>query len=167
MSRYLERADHVARQMDVHLAIVPEQDNDTAQRRRSRLISCLVNHERPLAPVETDYDLMHLLIFDEDNHNSVVQCIAAARENARQVREQINSQMWEQINQLYLSLQNADLNQTWEGQPHTFLHNINQEVYRFQASPTPASAGIRVGTLSSWGATSSGRQRRPTRSTWI
>ncbi len=132
MSRYLERADHVARQMDVHLAIVPEQDNDAAQRRRSRLISCLVNHERPLAPVETDYDLMHLLIFDEDNHNSVVQCIAAARENARQVREQINSQMWEQINQLYLSLQNADLNQTWEGQPHSFLHNINQEVYRFQ-----------------------------------
>ena len=42
MSRYLERADHVARQFDVHLTIVPEQAVDAAQQRRNRLIACLV-----------------------------------------------------------------------------------------------------------------------------
>jgi uncharacterized alpha-E superfamily protein len=34
MSRYLERADHVARGLDVHLTIVPEQGSEAVRRRR-------------------------------------------------------------------------------------------------------------------------------------
>ncbi|MFM7171525.1 MAG: alpha-E domain-containing protein, partial [Caldilinea sp.] len=36
MSRYLERADHIARQFDVHMTIVTEQAVDAARRRRRR-----------------------------------------------------------------------------------------------------------------------------------
>jgi uncharacterized alpha-E superfamily protein len=132
MSRYLERADHVARQFDVHLTIVTEQAVDVARRRRRRLITCLVSEDEHAAAEASDYDLAHLLTFDEDNPSSLVNCIASARENARQVREQINSQMWEQINQMYLAVRSQSLAELWRGQPHNFYHWINQEVYRFQ-----------------------------------
>jgi uncharacterized alpha-E superfamily protein len=61
-----------------------------------------------------------------------VRCIAAGRENARQVREQINSQMWEGINQLYQHMQSLSMDGIWAGEPHRFYHGINQEVYRLQ-----------------------------------
>jgi hypothetical protein len=132
MGRYIERADHVARQLDVHLTIVPEQAVEAARRRRNRLIACLVRPDYPAAAIQSDQDLAYLLTFDEDNPNSIVRCIASGRENARQVREQINSQMWEQINQLYLQMQMSSMTQIWVGQPHSFYHGINQDVYRLQ-----------------------------------
>ena len=132
MSRYLERADHVARQFDVHLTIVTEQAVDVARRRRRRLITCLVNEDEHAIAEATAYDLAYLLTFDEDNPSSLVNCIASARENARQVREQINSQMWEQINQMYLTMRSQSMADLWRGQPHNFYHWINQEIYRFQ-----------------------------------
>ena len=132
MGRYMERADHVARQLDVYLTIVPEQAVEAARRRRNRLIACLVRPDYPAAAVHSDQDLAYLLTFDEDNPNSIVRCIASGRENARQVREQINSQMWEQINQLYLQMQMSNMTQIWVGQPHSFYHGINQDVYKLQ-----------------------------------
>ncbi len=48
------------------------------------------------------------------------------------MREQINSQMWEQINQMYLTVRDQSMVELWRGQPHNFYHWINQEVYRFQ-----------------------------------
>jgi uncharacterized alpha-E superfamily protein len=131
MSRYLERADHVARQLDVHLTIVPEQATDAARRRRGRLIESLVS-EAYGGTANSDYELAALLTFDEDNPNSILTCVQLARENARQVREQINSQMWEQLNQIYLEVTEASLDQLWRGQPHAFYHRINQEVYQLQ-----------------------------------
>jgi uncharacterized alpha-E superfamily protein len=132
MGRYLERADHVARQLDVHLTIVPEQAVEAARRRRNRLIACLVRPDYPTASIQNDQDLAYLLTFDEDNPNSIVRCITGGRENARQVREQINSQMWEQINQLYLQMQTSSMAQIWAGQPHRFYHGINQDIYKLQ-----------------------------------
>ena len=47
----------------------------------------------------------HYLIFDAANPHSVVSCIARARENARMMRHQIASEMWEILNRFYLDLQ--------------------------------------------------------------
>ena len=38
------------------------------------------------------------------NPNAVVTCIARARENARGVRDQISTEMWEELNRLHLYL---------------------------------------------------------------
>jgi uncharacterized alpha-E superfamily protein len=132
MGRHMERADHVARQLDVHLTIVPEQAVEAARRRRNRLIACLVRCDYPATTIQNDQELAHLLTFDEDNPNSIVRCIAGGRENARQVREQINTQMWEQINQLYLQMQSSSMALIWSGQPHRFYHGINQDAYQLQ-----------------------------------
>jgi uncharacterized alpha-E superfamily protein len=145
MSRYLERADHVARQLDVHLSISPEQASEAAQRRRRRLVASLIGEHFPDSGAQSDFDLVNLLTFDESNPNSILHCIGIARDNARQVREQIDPQMWEQINQLYLALQNASLANIWQGQPHHFYHGINQNVYRFQGI-----TDARMGRDQSW-----------------
>jgi uncharacterized alpha-E superfamily protein len=82
--------------------------------------------------VQSDYQLYDLLVFDQTNTNSVIACIAAARENARQVREQVSTEMWQQINELYLNVRNSRLDDIWEAQPSAFLHAIKQGSHLFQ-----------------------------------
>ena len=48
------------------------------------------------------------LLRDRSNPNSIVSCIAVARENARQIRDVITTEMWEQINDLHWSLQDDE-----------------------------------------------------------
>ncbi len=46
--------------------------------------------------------MIEFLTFDAENPNSIYSCLRAARENARSVRETISSEMWEQVNAMYL-----------------------------------------------------------------
>src|SRR4051812_10477725 len=108
MSRYLERAEHVARLMHVHLNLVPDQSSGMSALRRSRLLASLSVPE-PAGGVQNDYQLLDLISFEQTNHNSIMACIAAARENTRQVREQVSTEMWQQINELYLYVRNSRL----------------------------------------------------------
>src|SRR5579859_2094113 len=87
MSRFLERAEHTARLIDVHLNQRLDQAGGDANLRWQRLLRSL----RTAQPVEEAdaYSVTRSLTFDESNTSSIVSCIASARENARQVREQI------------------------------------------------------------------------------
>jgi uncharacterized alpha-E superfamily protein len=58
----------------------------------------------------------------------VVNCIAFARENARQIREIITTEMWEQINSIYWSMQEADF---WEQPPQEQLREIRRACQLF------------------------------------
>ena len=94
ISRYLERAEHHARVLDVAIDFGLGQPSDSGHRVLERLHGVLGGQ-----PGEDDYDGV---LFDGSDRNSVVACVVAARENARQVREEISSDMWEQINALFL-----------------------------------------------------------------
>ena len=48
-----------------------------------------------------------MLTFDEENPNSILSCLKAARENARSIREIISSVVWEELNKFYLLVQDA------------------------------------------------------------
>ena len=97
MSRYLERAEHTARLADVCLGLTLDRSSDSVRR-----LMCSVSGppggsgatagpEEELAP--------------EHRLNLTIEgCVIAARENARQVREQISTEMWEQLNRLYLQV---------------------------------------------------------------
>src|ERR1700736_1707263 len=105
LSRLLERAEHTARLIDVHLNLMLDQAGGDENLRWQRLLRSL---RTPPPTGEIDaYSVTRLLTFDEANTASIVSCIAAARENARQVREHISSEMWEQLNRLYLRVQHA------------------------------------------------------------
>ena len=73
------------------------------------------------ANATTVSELIEELIFNPANRDSVFACVTAARENARQVREEITSDMWEQVNALFLRLKEARAEGTWLDRPHYVL----------------------------------------------
>jgi len=75
---------------------------------------------------------MNLLTFKAGSRHSIVSCIGLARENARQVREQISSEMWEQLNRLYHEVKRPDVARFWESQPIEFLHSVREKAHLFQ-----------------------------------
>ena len=130
MSRYLERAEHTARLIDVHLNSMLDQAGGDESLRWQRLLRSL---RTPLPTGEIDaYSVTRLLTFDEANDSSIVSCIAAARENARQVRERISSEMWEQLNRLFLQVKQTSMEQIWHAEPHKFLNSVKEGIYLFQ-----------------------------------
>jgi uncharacterized alpha-E superfamily protein len=131
MSRYLERAEHTARLLDVHLNLVPDQAGATSSKRRSRVLAALFMPV-PVDGIASDFDLMQEVAFNTGNANSLVACVAAARENCRQVREQVSTEMWQHLNELYLFVRNSDLDDIWNNQPSAFLHAIKQGSHLFQ-----------------------------------
>ncbi len=130
MSRYLERAEHTARLLDVNLNQMLE-SAQYADLRWERLYRSL---RVPALESGADeaYRVAEYLIFDTSNHASIVSCLAAARENARQVREQISSEMWEKLNRLYLRVKRTNIEEIWQGQPHVFLAGVKEGVQLFQ-----------------------------------
>ncbi len=137
ISRYLERAEHAARLIDVRLDQGLDRTPDGWQ--FDRLYASL-RLKPPDERVPGPAELVDLLIFDLRNRDSVASCITAARENARQVREEISQDMWEQVNGLYLRLRDAHAEGTWTGRPHYLCRMVIEGVHLFQGV-TDASMG--------------------------
>ena len=100
MSRYLERAENTVRQLDVTMSLMLDTGGTSAEIRWQRLVAAL---GKP-AGLEWNGDLQSMagrLIFDTLDHASVTYSVNAARENARQVREEISSEQWQRLNRLY------------------------------------------------------------------
>ncbi|HMO58537.1 MAG TPA: alpha-E domain-containing protein [Roseiflexaceae bacterium] len=128
MSRYLERAEHTARMLDVCLHQLDHGRSGTSAR-WERLLTSL--HSRAPEDRHEPYVIVEALTFDTTREESVAAAIAAARENARQVREQISSEMWEQINRLYLHVRGANMATIWH-EPHEYFQSVKEGVHLFQ-----------------------------------
>jgi uncharacterized alpha-E superfamily protein len=104
MRRYLERAEHSARVIDVHLSLSLDDPTDTVGR---TLLSAV--GERPASVPMPEIPLRAEATgrVDPVHRAAVVGCVVAARENARQIREQISAEMWERLNRLYLVLRES------------------------------------------------------------
>ena len=108
MSRLIERAENVARFIDVNYNLTLGDG------------SAFANQWEPLVYTTGDHDLfkesydaatrdnvLRFLAFDKENSNSIISCVLSARENARTIRETITSPMWEHINRFYLMIKAA------------------------------------------------------------
>jgi len=131
MSRYLERAEHTARLVDLNLNLMLDQSPAPGDRRWQRLLTALMVTQPPDAK-EDAYNVAQTLTFDLSNRSSIVAYMTAARENARQVREQISSEMWEELNQLFLQIKRAGIENTWQAQPHHFFRGVKDGAHLFQ-----------------------------------
>jgi uncharacterized alpha-E superfamily protein len=135
ITRYLERAEHTVRLVDV----ARELGLDRAASVRSRAIDRLYRSLGLPSDADGEQSLVRIALFDPSHRNSVAACIMSARENARQVREEISSDMWEQINDLFLrvrKLQEASAG----GRTHYVSRVIVEGVHLF-AGVTDATMG--------------------------
>ena len=130
-SRYLERAEHTARQIDVSFNLMLDQSPTSAERRWKRLLACL-HAPSTVASTGDAYQITQAMTFDISNETSIVACIAAARENLRQVREQISSEMWEQLNRLFLYVKSTSIDDIWNVGPHEFFRTVKEGAHLFQ-----------------------------------
>jgi uncharacterized alpha-E superfamily protein len=131
MSRYLERAEHSARLIDVNLSLMLDYAPGSADARWRRVMACL-GVPVPLGMENDAHHLLHTITFDTGTRMSIVSSIMAARENARQVREQISSEMWEQLNRLFHAVKRTTMDELWESSPHEFLSAAKEGSHLFQ-----------------------------------
>lgn len=110
LGRYIERAENVARFVDVNLNLMLDAPGG-ADQQWSPLVSTSGDHaafaEKYGEHGATRENVIRFLTFDADNPNSILACVRAARENARTVRDTVSSEIWEQANRLYLFVNDA------------------------------------------------------------
>src|SRR5580658_4589903 len=130
MSRYLERAEHTARLIEVDLQLRLDQSPESGAGRWRRVLDAL---HAPV-PEEGKVDatsLTQILTLDRTNPSSILSCVAAARENLRQVREQCSTEMWEQLNRLYLQVTSTTASEAWL-HSHVFFRAVQEGAHLFQ-----------------------------------
>jgi uncharacterized alpha-E superfamily protein len=133
MSRYFERAENIARFIDVNLHLILDTPVDFEEQWEP-----LVNITGDIEPFEERYEeptkdnVIRFLTYDTENPNSILSSLTAARENARSVREIISSEMWEQINKTYYWLLRSEDQKGMLDSPHDFYTTIKMESHLFQ-----------------------------------
>ena len=125
MSRYIERAENVARFVDVTLNLMLDLP-DRSEGQWQPLVDITGDTEGFAARYgeATQRNVIQFLTFDPENVNSILSCLRAARENARSVREVISSEMWEQLNQSYLMISGAARTRGYLSDPQELFASV-------------------------------------------
>src|SRR6185312_14350717 len=80
------------------------------------------------------------LAFDRENPDSMVTSLALARDNARQVREALSNEVWENLNRLYLRLVPVTVDSIWVHTPARLFREVLEEMHALE--------GVTYSTLS-------------------
>ncbi|BAN47985.1 alpha-E domain-containing protein [Metapseudomonas resinovorans] len=108
MSRYLERAENLARMLDVSysLSLMPQdgRGNGLEELAMPLLITgTLETYLERHGQLHAER-MLHFFALDEDNQASIYNCLRAARINAHAVRGRITADIWENINATWLEV---------------------------------------------------------------
>ena len=131
MSRYLERAEHTARLIDADLQLGLDQSPLAGSERWRRLFEALQVPESLIGTLNS-VSVTHTLTLNRSNPSSIFCCVAAARDNLRHVREQCSSEMWGNLNRLYLQTIDIPQTETSVLQSHEFFQSVQEGAYLFQ-----------------------------------
>lgn len=131
MSRYLERAEHTARLIDVDLQLGLDQSPLAGSERWRRVFEALQVPEFLIGTLNS-VSVAHTLTLNRSNPSSIFCCVAAARDNLRHVREQCSSEMWENLNRLYLQTIDIPQTETSVLQSAEFFQSVQEGGYLFQ-----------------------------------
>lgn len=109
LNRYVERAENVARFIEVNINLLLDFPIDITQQQWEPLILTTgdLNLFQERYGAATAENVIQFLAFDPEYGNSILACLRAARENARSIREIISSEMWQQVNSFYLMVKDA------------------------------------------------------------
>jgi uncharacterized alpha-E superfamily protein len=134
MARYVERSEHVARLMLVNSNLLIDV-GDLAPALQARQWQSLLTILRS-AELQDGPDLAQrvgqYLTFNPENPNSILNCITRARENARGIRENISTEMWENLNALYWSLRSEDTPNRFDESPDELFRSVMAGSMLFQ-----------------------------------
>ena len=139
MSRYTERAEHTARLIAVKLESMVEQTPEDAAASWARVIEALTG-EKTMPSHQDAFAITRRLAFDRENDTSLINSLALARDNARQVREALSNEVWEHLNRLYLRLSPVTMDSIWVHTPARLFREALEEMHALE--------GVTYSTLS-------------------
>lgn len=131
--RYIERAENVARFIDVNLRLMLDLPLEAGGQWEPLVITSgdqtLFKEKFGTA---TQENVIQFLTLDKENPNSIISCLLAARDNARSIREAISSEMWEQVNAFYLMVNDVACSGTGLKAPHDFFSALKNASHLFE-----------------------------------
>lgn len=132
IGRYVERAEATARMVDVHYHASLEAGRQKMHWGSLLAISGGAEAYAAHYGEENDRDALEFFAFAPDNPDSIRNVWGRARENARSIREQLSSEMWETLNVTHLELRQWDVERVLAESPHTFFHWVKNASHLFQ-----------------------------------
>lgn len=105
MSRYLERAENMARILDVGQSLALLSSDGANDALEPLVITDTLDAFEASGQPTTAEGVARFLAWDPHHPSSIANCLEASRESARAVRGAITSEMWETINDTWLQLQ--------------------------------------------------------------
>ena len=146
MSRHVERAENTARMLDVtyRMSLLPYRVLDAGQEWADPWALPLVITGRATAyyeryPQVRPDNMLNFLVLDATNPSSIYSCIQSARENARSVRGVITSEMYEDLNDLWLHMRKTDYSQIESKGVSEFFDWVKLQSHQFR--------GVTFGTM--------------------
>ncbi len=127
MGRYLERAEHLSR-----LALIMLNASDAAVHTGWIALSAIGDSD-PESKTNI-YEAARSMVFEHGGGDSVIAAVSLARENARQVRDQLTTECWERLNLLYLRLTGRDAAFAFDDQSSAFLQEIIADLHLFKGA---------------------------------
>ena len=135
MSRYVERAEHVARLLLVNTNLLIDIGDLTAASQKdlwTALLHTFHLKRPPKGPGTFGERCVRHMTFDPLNPNSLISCLTRARENARAIRESISAEMWQSLNELYWAVHADDAPARFEDHPEAFYDTVTNGSMLFQ-----------------------------------
>ena len=136
MVRYVERADNLARLIDVNQQLLLDSeslDSDRLHGFWQPIILSTGDEEafNTLYDESGSREVIRFLTDDPRNPNSITSCIGLARENARTVRDQLSDELWEELNALYLFTRSDEAKWLIASNPSRYYENIRRSAFTF------------------------------------
>ena len=107
MARYMERAENIARILDVNhrMSLMPQSETQEEQAWGATLRIMGLEHAFHQQHAEISADaVIEFMVFNPNNPGSIRSCLRAARENAHAVRGTLTSELWETTNSTWLKM---------------------------------------------------------------
>src|SRR4029079_2289069 len=110
MSRYIERAENMARLLEVgyRIALLPREGGQVEEWASTlRSGGCERHYLTKYGRFDTR-DVVNFMLFDADNPSSVYSSLATARRSARAQRPALTREMWESLNSAWIEFSAID-----------------------------------------------------------
>ncbi len=140
MGRYLERAEFLCRMLRLQTEALVDRPIREIHFGWTRIYAG-INREPPVGGLEPQanddytladsYTLADDLTFERTNPDSVWNCFAQGRENARQMRHRISGELWTSFNLAYLRLRQMTIQDIWQPSPEGFYAGMIAEMGMF------------------------------------
>ncbi|NIY74950.1 alpha-E domain-containing protein [Thalassospira sp. HF15] len=136
LSRYVERAENMARLMEMgyRMALMPAAASGNRSEWESVLSAsgCAAGYD-PDAPLRQE-EVANFLIFNRDNSSSILNCFEYARANARAMRTAITAEMWEALNNALMELRRPSMHNLAKNELPEFIDWVKKQGALFRGA---------------------------------